>query len=266
MSKIEIDGFLSEEAATARIQIIAKYDDFFEYARELNRYCMEFMAGLKIDWKDNYKLIINALFMRVLETYQGGFLLSELGMMPESKILVRSMLEMVFNIVALQKKPGLLEHYFNQHKVSHFRALKATLEFKSKPLKDAVKNHKLEQLYLAKKIERKGKEFPTLSPKEWATEAELTDLYNVYYTDYSDSIHSNPSALDDHIDNKPDEINLAFGPSDKDLYDVLKCGCYVLIYATNSTALSHGKDISKDLDDFVNQFKLFDQKYIDVTS
>ena len=126
MSKIETDGFLSEEAASAKIQIITKYDDFFSFARELNRYSMGFMAGLKIDWKDNYRLIINALFIRVLETYQGCFLLSEFGMVPESKILVRSMLEMVFNIVALQKKPGLLDHYFNQHEVSHFRALKAT--------------------------------------------------------------------------------------------------------------------------------------------
>jgi len=265
MKKIETDGFLSDEAGSAKIEIIKKYDDFFAYARELNCYSMGFMAGLKIDWKDNYKLIINALFIRVLETFQGGFLLSEFGMMPESKILVRSMLEMVFNIVALQKKPELLEYYFNQHKVSHFRALKATLEFKSKPLKDAVKKHKLEKLYLEKKMERKGEEFTTLTPKQWAIEAELTDLYNVYYTDFSDSIHSNPSALDDHIDNKPDEINLAFGPSDKGLYDVLKCGCYVLINAANSTALAHGKDISKDLDDFVNKFSFFDQKYIEET-
>lgn len=266
MSKIESDGFLSEEAAAGRIHIITKYDDFFAYAKELNRYCMKLMSEMKIDWEDNYKLIINALFMRVIETYQGAFLLLEFGMLPESKILARSMLEMVFNIVALQKKPDLLDLYFNQHKESHYRALKATLEFKSKPLKDAVKKHKLEKLYIEKKKERKGQEFPTLSPKDWAINAELTDLYNYFYTDYSDSIHSNPSALDDHVDSKPDEINLAFGPSDKDLYDILKCGCYVLINAANSIALAQGQDISKDLDGFVNKFSFFDQKYIDVTS
>ena len=87
-----------------------------------------------------------------------------------------------------------------------------------------------------------------------------------YYTDFSDSIHSNPSALDDHIDSNPDEINLVFGPSDKDLYNVLNCGCYVLINAANSTALVHEQDISKDLDGFVYKFSLFDQKYIEETS
>lgn len=263
--KIETDGFLSVEAEKGKIHISTPYRDFLNYARELNRYSMALLTGLEIDWGNNHRLIINALFIRIVETFQGSFLLLEYGMMPESKILTRAMLEMLFNIVALQKKPDLLEIYLNQHKESHFRALKATLDFKSKPLKDAVRKYKLEQLYIKEKKERKGQEYPTLSPKGWAIEAELTDLYNVYYTTYSDSIHSNPSALDDHVDNNPDEINLSFGPSDKDLYDVLKCGCYVLINAVNSTALVHGQDVTKDLDIFVNKFGYFDEKYIAVT-
>lgn len=259
---METEGFLSVEAEKSRIDIRTAYEDIFDYARELNRYCMNFLTGLKIDWVNHHHLIINTLFIRIVEAFQGSFKLLEYGMMPEAKIIIRAALEMLFNIVALQKKPELIEFYLNQHKESNFRALKATLEFKSKPLKDAVIKYKLEQLYIKTKKERKGQEYPTLSPKRWAINAELTDLYNVYYTNYSDSIHSNPAALDDHIDDKPDEINLSFGPSDKDLYDVLKCGCYVLINAVNSTAIVHGQDITMDLDEFVHKFSYFDEKYI----
>ena len=71
MSNIETDGFLSEEAEKGKIHVIKKYEDFFKYAKELNRYCMRLLTGLKIDWEDRHSLIINTLFMRVVETFQG---------------------------------------------------------------------------------------------------------------------------------------------------------------------------------------------------
>jgi hypothetical protein len=60
--KMEIEGFLSGEAEKGRIHIRTAYGDFLDYARELNRYCMNFLTGLKIDWGNHHRLIINTLF------------------------------------------------------------------------------------------------------------------------------------------------------------------------------------------------------------
>lgn len=262
MSKIEEEGFLSDEAEDGKTYIYEKYADFFNFAKDVNKLCMKLLTSLKIDWKNDHKLIVHTLFLHIVENFQGVFLLLERGMMPQAKVLTRSMLETVFILVALQKKPNLLKAFLDQHDEAHIRSLKSALKFKNKSLRDAAKRHGIEKLYVKKKAELKNKELTPLSPKEWSDESELEDFYNVYYVIYSNSIHSNLSALDDHIDESPDELNLSAGPSDRDLYDVLKCGIYILINAANSTELVNGNDITKELEVYVARFDEFDKKYI----
>jgi len=108
----------------------------------------------------------------------------------------------------------------------------------------------------------KGKELNPLAPKAWAIEADLEDFYNLYYVLYSNSIHSNLSALDDHIDKSKDEINLAFGPSDNYFYEVFQCCVYILVNAINSTAISYDQDILTQLDYYVSKIKELDEKYL----
>lgn len=262
MSKIEIDGFLAEETTEGKKIIIEAYADFFAFARDLNKYCMKILRARKVDWEDRRKLIIEALFIRSVELFQSVFLMLEMGLMPSAKVLARAILEIVFTLVAIQKKPELLEFYFNQHEKSHFYNLKSMISSKSKHLRKAVKEHGLEKKYIEMKKEMKLKEIEVLGPKEWAKAAELEDLYVVYYNIYSDSIHCNPSALDDHVDNEPESVDLSFGPSDTDLFDVLKCCIYCILNSANSSALAHGENIEKELDRYANKISFFDQKYI----
>jgi len=57
MSKIEVDGFLSEESEEGRKNFYLKYKDLFDFSKELNRFCMKFMQEQKIDWEDHRKFI-----------------------------------------------------------------------------------------------------------------------------------------------------------------------------------------------------------------
>jgi hypothetical protein len=263
MSKIEEEGFLSDEAENGKTDIYKKYADFFNFAKDVNKLCMKLLTSLKTDWGNDHKLIVHTLFLRIVENFQAVYLLLERGMMPQAKVLTRAMLETLFILVALQKKPELLKLYLvDQHEVAHKKALKAALKFKSKPLKEATKKNGIETLYLQKKAELKNKELTPLSPIEWSENADLGDFYNLYYVTYSNSTHSNPSALDDHVDGNPNELNLSTGPSDRDLYDVLKCGIHILIHAANSTELVNGNDISKELEGYVARYGEFDKKYI----
>jgi hypothetical protein len=134
MSKIEIDGFLSEESENGRYNYHNNYKDIFDLTKEINRFSMAFLQKLKIDWKNNRKLIIHALCLRIIEHFQGTILMLERGMMSQAKVLTRAMLETVFILVALQKKPDLLQCYFDQHEDGRKKALKAALQFKNKNL------------------------------------------------------------------------------------------------------------------------------------
>jgi len=262
MSKIEIDGFLSEETEEGKKNFYLNYQDAFDYAKELNRFCMKFMQEQNIDWKDKHKFIIKNLYLKIIENFQSIFLLLERGIIPPAKALTRTTLESVFILGGLQRNPDLLQCYFDQHEEGTKRNLKAALKFKNEGLRKHAKEHNLEGHYVKKKKELKGRQLNILSPKQWAIEADLEDFYNLFYTLYSNTIHSNLSSLDDNIDETEKERNMAFGPSDKYLYETLQCAIYILINATNFTALAHNIDIKEQLDAYVEKINLLDKKYL----
>ena len=262
MSKIEIDGFLSGEAEKGRNNFYLNYKDIFDFAKDLNKFCMKYMQEQKVEWNDKHKLIIKILFVRILENYQAILLLVERGIISAAKALTRTTLETVFILGGLQKNPSLLQCYFDQHEEGTKRALKAALNFKNEQLRKHAKEHNLEGHYIQKKKNLKGKELNILSPKQWAIEADLEDFYNFYYTSYSNTIHSNLSSLNDNIDETEKERNLAFGPSENYLYETLQCCVYILINATNFTALAHNNDLKKELDVYVEKINSLDKKYL----
>lgn len=262
MSKIELEGFLSIEAEEGKKYIIEQYKDVFDLAKDLNRFSMTFLRQQRMEEEINHKFVINVLLLRLTENFQGAILMLERGMLPEAKVIARAMLESIFILVALQKKPNLLNCYFDQYHDGYKKALKAALQFKNKHLRAEVKRHNFEKLYVEKKKELTGKQLNILAPKNWAEKAEMEDFYNLYYVTYSNSIHSNLVALDDHFDSSPQQVNLSFGPSIRDLYDVLKCGIYVLMNAINFTSLAGGKDISMILDKYKSNLSILDEQYL----
>jgi len=262
MSKIETDGFLSQEAKNGISQIIAKYEDAFRFYKELNRLSMLFLNKIKLDWKNTYRLVVNTLILRVVENFQAILLMLERGMLVPSKVLTRANLETLFILAALQKEPNLLQSYIDQHDEAHKRSLKAALQFQNEQLKASVKRINIEKLYIKKKAELKGRKLNVLKPKQWAKAASLEDFYNLYYTMYSNAIHSNLSALEDHVDDKPDQIDISFGPSDRDLYELMQCNFYVLINSIRATALINNENISQDTDKLADEIRKLDRKYI----
>lgn len=262
MTKIETDGFLSEESENGKSQIIEKYEDAFNFAGNLNRFCMTFLNRLNIDWKNNFRLIVNALILRVVENFQAIYLMLERGMLVPSKVLTRANLETLFILAGLQKEPELLQSYLDQHDEAHKRSLKAALQFQNEQLKASVKRITVEKLYIKKKAELKNRELNVLKPKQWAKAAGLEDFYNLYYTMYSNAIHSNLSALEDHVDDKPEQIDISYGPSDRDLYELMQCNFYVLINSIRAVAMINNENISQDTDKMADEIRKLDSKYL----
>ena len=248
MSKIETDGFISIEADEGRTHILDAYHDLFELLKEINRFLMRFLATTAVDGESQYKMVLHTLLVRLLEIYQGTYLMLERGMMVPAEQLTRGMLEILFITVALEKKPELLQAYLDQYEKNHTQMLRAALEFKGKALSASVNQHEIKQVLDQKIEEQKVKKLKLLKIWEWAKEAELDDFYNLYYVLYSTSTHSSLSSLDDHIDIESNgEVNVAFGPTDKDLYEVAKCGVSVLVNAAHSFGKALGHALSPDL-------------------
>lgn len=255
---MDTDGFFSEESEKFKAYYLSKYDELFSFVKEFNRFIIGLLGQEKIDWDDKRLLIIHTLFLRVVENYQSIVLLLERGVMSPAKVLARAMLENLFTLVALQKKPELINNYNDQYLDGRKRTLKAALQFKGAELRKLAKKNKIESMYVEIKKELSGKELNILKPKQWAVCADLEDFYNLYYVIYSNYTHSNLSALDDHFDLTEDSMDLAFGPSDKDLCDIASCSNSTLELAVHYWGIAHGKDLSKQLSYFKNKYLKMD--------
>ncbi|MCK5312476.1 MAG: hypothetical protein KAJ62_10215 [Desulfobacteraceae bacterium] len=262
MTKIETDGFLSEEIINSKDYFMDQYADIFDFANNLNRFSMDLMRSQKVDWEDKRKFILKTLHIRIIENYQATIMLLQFGMVSQAKVLVRGMLETVFILVALQKKPDLIQSYYDQFEEGRRRALKASCQFKGEELKKAAKEHNLETHYVEQKKFLKNKELNSLRPKQWAIAAELEDFYNLWYTLYSNSAHSNLPALDDHIDKTEKDINLSFGPTSKYLCETFQCCAYIMLNANSSMALCYNQDKKSELDAVYEKIKDIDEKYL----
>jgi len=64
------------------------------------------------------------------------------------------------------------------------------------------------------------------------------------------------------VDETEEERNLAFGPSENHLYEILQCGFFIILNAANHTALAHETDITKQLDRFAEGIQTLDKKYL----
>lgn len=138
VSKIETDGFISVEADEGRKHILVAYRDLFALIKEVNRFSMKFLATTTVDGESHYKMIVHTLLIRLIELFQGTCLMLERGMLVPSKNLTRGMLEIVFMIVALEKRPELVQSYLDQHDKNHLQMLRAALEFKGEALVENV--------------------------------------------------------------------------------------------------------------------------------
>ena len=223
MPKIEIEGFLSNEAIEGRSVFKERFSDIFELARYTSRVGMAKIGEVKLTGIENSKFIIYLLTIRVLESFQAIIILMEYGMLSSAKLIMRPLLEAMFSLAAIQKDESLIEQYFDTQDRAHFELLKSTTQWKDEVLKAIYKKHKFEKKYIEKKKELKENPPKTLRPIDWARAADCEDLYNVYYVYYASFTHSNLSALEDHVDRYDDDrVDASFGPNIEGFFDILR--------------------------------------------
>ena len=146
MSKIEIDGFLSQEADDGRNVILNSYRDAFLLAKDLNRESMSLFREYSLCLNNEVKIAIAALMTRIVETYQGVLIMLERGMTSQARMLVRSQLEALFTMAALVKNPNLYDSYAAKHFISTISALKAAKRWKQKSLQGRLSRDKIDEL------------------------------------------------------------------------------------------------------------------------
>jgi len=113
-SKIMECGFLSEEIEKWSKRIRDAHLDYFELCESFNRLSHEIAFEISPHNKNIKELLISALFLRNLTSYQGFIILAERGLISESRMLLRCLMEATFTLCALAKNDDLIKIYIQQ--------------------------------------------------------------------------------------------------------------------------------------------------------
>lgn len=195
MHDFDADGFLGSEIESIRKEIISTYQIFFDYAIKLNR--------VVLSEKDRFPfapirrdVVIATLFCKIITSYQAVVLNLSYGLPNESSVLLRSMMESVFILIANCNDENYYDDYLNSHHYQRLQLLKKTL--KDLPAIDpspAFSNHEIENV----NDELHQFEKYNLRIREVAKKAGLEDYYLTNYWILSLDAHVSPRSTEQYI-------------------------------------------------------------------
>lgn len=199
MSTFREEGFLSSDTDALVARCCSEYKEWIDLCESINRYCLGIAGRLAVNPTDRQQHIASALFLRMIALYEASYILTKRGMVPECKVILRSLMESLFSLRAIVRNTGLAETFYQQHIVIKYKALKKLLD--ANPGLVNPENAKL--LAVLKEKKRRAKE---LSVEELSSKARLHDFYASAWPFFSWSVHSNILELGQMIGGKSDEL------------------------------------------------------------
>ncbi len=235
MTEFEIDGFLTDNPCNINQAIDDHYNQTKALTLEINRYAQSYQYQLHPRQLNDVELLATGLYARALSTFQGVIILANDGMKHQSLMLLRCLLESVFQLKALANDPNFIE-LIKMQGLNHQRnALEQLVKMKNR-------NDQQDELYeSARKLRnkarkelrslRKTKDTSELSIIATAKKAGMENYYDTLYAMGSSAIHSGIRSIEEHL--VTDTVNLVKElinePSHEDYEDtVLAAGDLVI--------------------------------------
>lgn len=190
MTSIDENGFLSQEIYDWIKKYRSKYKDIFSLAEEINRFGHRIMFQINPHNNNEQELLIALLYNRALSTFQGIIILSERGLIHEGKVLLRSLVEIMYVLIASSKYEDIAKKYLldDIHESS-----KMINKLKNSSLKKIPKFY-IPLLEREEEIEnvKKEKNVTKLTIEQLSIKADLHDHYTTIYSFLCQTAHASP--------------------------------------------------------------------------
>lgn len=235
---IDENGFLDSDISIWITKHRADNNALFNLCEDINRYAQPILNKLEINKGDAQELLVVLLYVRALSTYQACIILCERGMVSETRILLRSLIELLFRTSAISKDYNIALAFIQEDEVNRRKFIN-----KFKNLSAELKNHhgnpELDDLLKTINSEIEDKDIKELKTQWFAQKSGLNDYYNTAYSVFSNAVHANVRHLQDYVvtdsDGNIETIN--YGPNVK--------GLDLLLLTAGETMLLMLKDINK---------------------
>jgi len=253
---IDKQGYLSKDIVQYENQAQEKFSELFDYYRSVNEFGQDLIFQLKIQRAHLHHWSLAALMIRALSTFQSIYILLKKGIISEAKVLHRTLIEIKYIIVAIEKNNDLAKDYLGQEEVELKRIFRNSQKWpneipegikmeeiaaKIKELNQQIKNHKI-------------KKFTT---KAWATKANMLGNYETYYSLLCLASHANSADVKNHFvfDDNGIISTFKWGPDFNNTPDTILSTIQTALIIIESIGNSFSIDILSNLKEKVEEFK-----------
>jgi hypothetical protein len=124
MSEFREEGFLSTEMVDASRQCRKQYAEWFTLCESINKFSIALTSKTTYHPDDRQECLAAALFLRALSIFEGTIILIERCMLNEAKILLRTLMEVLFALRAITLHAEVAEEFYQSHLTAKRRALR----------------------------------------------------------------------------------------------------------------------------------------------
>lgn len=196
------------------------HSELWSIATDINSFIERFYRGISVSNNDVDKLIAVTLYLRCHADYQAIILMASRGMLAQSYVIVRTLVETVFIISAIEKDSGFANKF-----VGHEEHQRKGVLGKLRRYKESVDaNHsdlpKIEKLIKSIVDKISTNTIGKLSTEEISKIGGLHNWYDTVYAYTSMYVHISPRTLEQYIDSDSGTKkikSLSFGPQFEEL-------------------------------------------------
>lgn len=244
-------GHLGLEAFNSRNTIRQKHKDVFELVADVNMYANDVASKTKIDSDNVQELVAGCLYARILNGFDAFVILAQMGLESDSKIILRTLLEILFLMGAICKDEEYAIKYIKNEKanqLTYANVILSDLEnIFDKTRLDEIKQRKA---ILRKEIDEDCIAFFTI--ENLAKYAGLNPIYQTAYRILSKDVHILPSTLECYL--KRDEDNdlkcLDLGPKSESIRNNICAAIGALLHAIDCLLILTKNDRTDESDIF----------------
>lgn len=232
MKSLNEGGFLSSEIAIWIGKHRKENEKWFSLSEKCNSLGQTILLELNVGNKEFEKLLIVLWFSRSLSHFQAIVLLMERGMLFESQIVLRTLVEVSFSLVALSKNQEIAQDFLKDDKVQQLKSLNTYMNL-PKHLRSRSKkqNKKIKKTIEELKCEIEQNNYRELKTEFIAQKADMSEYYNSIYTNLCSTVHSRIRDLESHLllNEKKEIEQLSWGPDVSGLDSVMLAANELLI-------------------------------------
>ena len=184
------------------------------------------------------------------------------GIINETKVLLRTQFEIVFQLVAIIKNEKYEMNYLGQELIQKRKLLNKSKDW-TEEIKIKLPSSEVSKMIDEVQSQIKDMKVKEISTKQFAQKADLYDFYNTAYAMLCLASHANVLDLRNHFVFDSDGIVSSFkwGPSDDQMFGLIATSIENQLTLLKSVDLEFQTKLKTDIDELSNKFyELFQKK------